>query len=151
MRETQTLLLKACLKLGDDRTRQRRHASDRSLDSPAAQISGRLWGTGAWLGWKAEDLQPIVDAASSTVNAFGTLGVDPFTPSVPILNTPQGGEGANGGAAKSNAACGHQNDNEHLWQNADAKPARSQQQSCRDCLRPEIVVRRLEPKSRIGR
>jgi hypothetical protein len=53
------------------------------VDSPAAQISGRVWGTGAWLGWKAEDVQPIVDAASSTVNALGMLGVDMFTPSVP--------------------------------------------------------------------
>jgi hypothetical protein len=60
------------------------------VDSPAAQISGRVWGTGAWLGWKAEDLQPIIDAASSTVNALGMLGVDLFPPSV----LPEVAEGA---------------------------------------------------------
>ncbi len=52
------------------------------VDSPAAQISGRVWGTGAWLGWKAEDLLPLVDTTSSTVNALGMLDTDKFTPLV---------------------------------------------------------------------
>ena len=52
------------------------------VDSPAAQVSGRVWGTGAWLGWRAEELQPIVDSADSTMNALGTLGLDPFAPLV---------------------------------------------------------------------
>jgi len=35
------------------------------VDSPAARIAGTLWGSGAWLGWKAPDLQDNVSTESS--------------------------------------------------------------------------------------